>query len=907
MTQSLPTKLRTNVRLLGRVLGDAIRTQDGEAVFRQIEDIRQASVAFHREGTLEAGRLMDERLARLSPAETVRFAHSFACFLLITNIAEDQIQRRRGRDGDARPDTLAGALRTLQADGVGVDEVMELLAGALVAPVITAHPSEVRRKSVLDRQAAIANILDAMDDAGDETGESAAGRPILDRDLLRQVSILWRTRLLRRVKLGVEDEIETSVSYFERSFLTELPRLYEHWLDVLGHPERLPSFLRVGSWVGGDRDGNPNVTQAVMRRAMARQSRAALRLYLDQIHALGAELSISGEPEAIPPALLALAEASPDGSPQRADEPYRRALTGIYARLAATYPLLTGEAPPRPPAGPAAPYDGPDALKADLQAVQDALIASYGEAFAQGSLPDLIRGVEIFGFHLARLDLRQNSAVHARVVAELLKGAGVCPDYEALDEAARCDLLLAELAHGRLLHTPFADYSEEARREYDILTAAADLKRRYGRDAIRAHIVSNTQSVSDLLEVYVLLKEVGLYTPAAAGEGPAHTQVFAEPLFETIADLRAAPDIMARYLGLPLIAELVAPVGVQEVMIGYSDSNKDGSYLTSTWELNQASIALADVSREAGVRLQLFHGRGGAVGRGGGSSFEALLAQPPGTIGGRIRVTEQGEVVANKYADPEIARQSLETLAAGTILASLRKPAPSEQAAPHAEAMDAMAREAMAAYRALVYERPGFVDYFFAATPISEIADLNIGSRPTSRQAKRTIEGLRAIPWVFSWAQSRAMLPGWYGFGSAVARSGVSIAHLRELQESWPFFSSMTANMEMVLVKGDMAIAARYSGLVEDRALADSVFGDIRAEWDRTTEAVLAITGQSALLDHSPDLAATIRSRLPYIDPLNHLQIELLSRLRRGEDTEAVHDGIHLTINGIAAGLRNTG
>ncbi len=907
MTQSLPIKLRTNVRLLGRVLGDAIRTQDGEAVFRQIEDIRQASVAFHREGTAEAGRLMDERLARLSPAETVRFAHSFACFLLITNIAEDQIQRRKGRAGDARPDTLAGALRTLQDDGVGVDEVMDLLAGALVAPVITAHPSEVRRKSVLDRQAAIANILDAMDDAEDETGDAAATRPILDRDLLRQVSILWRTRLLRRVKLGVEDEIETSVSYFERSFLTELPRLYEHWLDVLGHPERLPSFLRVGSWVGGDRDGNPNVTQAVMRRAMARQSRAALRLYLDQIHALGAELSISGEPEAIPPALLALAEASPDDSPQRADEPYRRALTGIYARLAATYPLLTGEAPPRPAAGQAAPYDGPDALKADLQAVQDALIASYGEAFAQGGLPDLIRGVEIFGFHLARLDLRQNSAVHARVVAELLKGAGVSPDYEALDEEARCDLLLAELAHGRLLHTPFADYSEEARREYDILTAAADLKRRYGRDAIRAHIVSNTQSVSDLLEVYVLLKEVGLYTPATTGEGPAHTQVFAEPLFETIADLRAAPDIMRRYLGLPLIAQLVAAVGVQEVMIGYSDSNKDGSYLTSTWELNQASIALAEVSRAAGVRLQLFHGRGGAVGRGGGSSFEALLAQPPGTIGGRIRVTEQGEVVANKYADPEIARQSLETLAAGTILASLRKPAPTEQAAPHGQAMDAMAREAMAAYRALVYERPGFVDYFFAATPISEIADLNIGSRPTSRQAKRTIEGLRAIPWVFSWAQSRAMLPGWYGFGSAVARSGVSIAQLRELQESWPFFSSMTANMEMVLVKGDMAIAARYAGLVEDRALADSVFGDIRAEWDRTTEAVLAITGQSALLDHSPDLAATIRSRLPYIDPLNHLQIELLSRLRRGEDTEAVHDGIHLTINGIAAGLRNTG
>ena len=890
--------LRTSVRFLGRILGDVIRAEDGEAVFSQIEDIRQASVGFHRDGTDAAARLMAERLGRLSLPETVRFAHSFACFLQITNIAEDQIQRRRGRDGEGRSDTLAGALRALEAQGVGVDEVMALLDGALVAPVITAHPSEVRRKSILDRQGAIADDLDAYDHV-----RSDGDRGRLERELVRQVAIFWRTRLLRGVKLGVGDEIENAVSYFERSFLPVLPRLYAHWLEVLGEPARLPSFLRVGSWVGGARDGNPNVTEAVMRQAMARQSRAALRSYLDQIHALGAELSISAGLAGVTPELQALADASPDRSPQRADEPYRRAVAGIDARLAATYPGLAGEAPARPAAGPAPPYDGPDALRADLQTVLDSLLEHHGPTFGQGPLPDIIRAVEIFGFHLARLDLRQNSAVHARVVAELLKGAGVCADYEALDEPARCDLLLAELSHGRLLHTPFADYSEETRREYDILTAAADLKHRYGRDAIRAHIVSNTTSMSDLLEVYLLLKEVGLFTPG----DPARTQVFAEPLFETIADLRAAPDIMRRYLALPLIRQLVEPVGIQEVMIGYSDSNKDGSYLTSTWELHQGSLALAEVMREAGLRLQLFHGRGGAVGRGGGSSFDALLAQPQGTIGGRIRITEQGEVVANKYADPELARQSLETLASGVVLASLRKPARTELAAPHARLMDALAGEAMRAYRALVYETPGFVDYFFAATPISEIADLNIGSRPTSRQAKRSIEGLRAIPWVFSWSQSRALLPGWYGFGSAVSRSGASVDQLRELHQTWPFFSSTLANMEMVLAKGDMAIAGRYADLVEDRALAGHVFGEIRAEWDRTHEALLEITGQGALLQNSPDLAAVIRSRLPYIDPLNHLQIELIRRRRRGEDTEAVRDGVHLTINGIAAGLRNTG
>jgi phosphoenolpyruvate carboxylase len=351
----------------------------------------------------------------------------------------------------------------------------------------------------------------------------------------------------------------------------------------------------------------------------------------------------------------------------------------------------------------------------------------------------------------------------------------------------------------------------------------------------------------------------------------------------------------------------VEPIGLQEVMIGYSDSNKDGSYLTSTWELYQTSLALGRVARDADLRLQLFHGRGGAVGRGGGSSFEALLAQPQGTVNGRIRITEQGEVVANKYADPELARQSLETLTAGVVLASLRKAPVSELSAPHATTMDALAQAAMGAYRALVYETPGFVDYFYAATPISEIADLNIGSRPTSRQATRSIQGLRAIPWVFSWSQSRAMLPGWYGFGAAVETSGASIPQLAELCESWPFFSSMLANMEMVLAKADMAIARRYAGLVEDRALAEGVFGQIRAEWDRTTEALLAITGQTALLDRNPDLAAVIRSRLPYIDPLNHLQIELIRRRRRGDDDDAVREGIHLTINGVAAGLRNTG
>lgn len=897
MSVRFAEELRNTVRFLGRVLGDVIRAQDGEAVFEQIEAIRQASVGFHREGTEAAAEALAGRLGALSLTETVRFVHSFACFLQVTNIAEDQLQRRRFRSGEPRPDTLAGALKTLAEAGFGPADVSGLLSSALIVPVLTAHPSEVRRKSVIDRQGAIAQMLDKV-----EAARTPAETERLERELNRQMSIFWRTRLLRPARIAVADEVETTVSFMERGLAPALPGLYADWQRMLGPEARLGSFLKLGSWVGGDRDGNPHVTAEVMRHALRRQSRVAIGAYLEAVNRLGGELSISTRLAESTPALMALAEAAHDESPHRADEPYRRALTGIYDRLAASYMRLTGEAPPRRPQHQAAPYESPDELRADLQTVQDSLVAIHGDAFAEGTLPELIRSVEVFGFHLATLDLRQNSAVHERVCAELLRRAGVEEAYERLDEEGRCAVLLRELSHPRLLASPFVAFDEETRKELEILRMAAEIRRLYGPETIRAYIVSNTTAVSDLLEVYLLLKEVGLYRPGP----PPSAEVFAEPLFETIADLRAASETMARYLAMPLVRELLAPIGLQEVMIGYSDSNKDGSYLTSTWELHKASRALVRVASEAGLRLQLFHGRGGAVGRGGGSSFEALHAQPAGTVGGRIRVTEQGEVVANKYADPELARQSLETLATGVLLASLKREGASFSPLV-AEAMDTLGQAAMRAYRELVYETPGFADYFFQATPVTEIADLNIGSRPTSRRATRTIEGLRAIPWVFSWSQSRAMLPGWYGFGSAVERSGVSLAQLRELQESWPFFATVLANMEMVLAKGDMGIAARYAELVEDRSLAEQVFGQIRAEWDRTLEALLAITGQSALLERNPDLAAAIRTRVPYVDPLNHLQIELIRRRRAGDDQEAVREGIHVTINGISAGLRNTG
>ncbi len=887
---------RSLVRMLGAVLGDVIREQDGEDVFQQIENIRRASVGAYRDGSDASSKALTDELAQLTVDETVRFVHSFASFLQITNLAEDHVQRQRGRSGADIAASVAGVVTDLEAQGFTRAQIAERLSGGLVAPVITAHPSEARRKSVLDRQHAIAHDLDRLDLA-----QSDAERRRTEADLKRQVSILWRTRLLRQMRIAVEDEIANATSYFAESFMPAVPEIYAQWEELLGHD--LKSFLRVGTWVGGDRDGNPNVNGETLRRALRTQASAALRAYLERIHALGAELSLSSRFTAPGDELAALAERSGDTSPHRADEPYRRALTGIYARTARTLTALTGEAPARAPAINAEAYNGPDELKADLQIVQRSLVDSQGPSFSTGPLPDLIRAVDVFGFHLATLDLRQNSSVHGRVVAELLKSAGVADNYDALPEDERRKLLIEELSHVRLLSSPFATYSEETQKELRTLAAAAEAKRRHGPDAIRSYIISNTTAVSDLLETWLLLKEVGLFRP---GETP-EASIFPEPLFETIGDLRAAPRTMGDYLALPLIRALHSVSGVVEIMVGYSDSNKDGSYLTSIWELQKASRALHGVVSGAGFRMQLFHGRGGAVGRGGGSSFEALLAQPPGTVDCRIRVTEQGEVVANKYGDPDLTRQSLDTLVAGTLLASLTHTRANELSTQQAETLDTLSQAAMRAYRSLVYETPGFVEYFYDATPITEIADLNIGSRPTARTTTRSIESLRAIPWVFSWAQSRAMVPGWFGFGSAVRDAGVDIALLKQFWESWPFFRSAMSNMEMVMFKSDMSIARRYASLVKDRQLADRISGTITAEWALTRDTLLAITGQSDLLESSPDLARTIRSRLPYIDPLNHLQIELIARRRSGDESETVREGILLAINGVAAGLRNTG
>ncbi len=898
MTPAADDALREEVRLLGGILGEVIRQEGGQDLFDHVEAVRQASVAYHRDPASHPAKRLEKLLTAMTVDQAAGLAHGFALFSLLANIAEDRATRRRAQNqvvAGARPDTPEGALQRLAEQKVDKAAVRALLDEALVSPVLTAHPSEVRRKSVIDRIAAVSDMLDACDKAGDACSAAQINQP-----LRRQIVILWATRLVRTQGLVVQDEIDTVVSFLDRIFLRVAPKQLSAWRRLLDAPDLQP-FMRVGTWVGGDRDGNPNVDGAVLAAAFRTQSRAVLGYYLEEVHALGAELSLAAELAQVSPELAVLADAAHDPSPHRADEPYRRALTGVYGRLAATYEARGGTPPPRRAVVAAEPYPGPDAFEADLKIMRDSLVAYNGEVFADDRLSDLVTAVEIFGFHMATLDLRQNSDVHERVVADLLKTAGVCADYSGLDEEGRLSVLAAELASPRLLFSPYADYAAETLKERGILQAAAEALAAFGPQAIRTHIVSKTDAASDLLEVYLLLKEVGLYRP----EDPAACPIQAAPLFETIEDLRASRPTLERLLKEPSALAVAKARGVQEVMIGYSDSNKDGSYLTSGWELHEASRALVEVTKAAGLKLQLFHGRGGTVGRGGGSSFAGVLAQPEGTVQGRIRTTEQGEVIANKYGEPEIALRNLDALTCGAVLASLDQGKDHVFTADHGATLSDLSARSMAAYRKLVYETDGFVDYYRAATPIAEIADLKIGSRPSSRTASTRIEDLRAIPWVFSWSQSRVMLPGWFGFGSAV--QGQDMAELKAMAEVWPFFRTLVQNMEMVMAKSDMTVARRYATLVPDPALAARIYGEIRDEWQRTHDAVLAITGHDRLLGGQPELDRLIRLRMPYVEPLNHVQIELIRRRRAGDEDPRVREGILLAINGVAAGLRNSG
>jgi phosphoenolpyruvate carboxylase len=905
-------RLRNDIRLLGRILGDTVRDQEGADVFDLVERIRQTSIRFHRGDDKAARRELELILDSMSISQTVRIVRAFSYFSHLANIAEDQNNIRRMRAGSKageapRPGTLALTLLHARGAGISAPSLREFLASALVSPVLTAHPTEVRRKSTIDREMEIAALLDRRERTQLTPEELAAS----DEQLRRAVLTLWQTNILRRTRLTVLDEVANGLSFYDYTFLHEVPRLHCRLEDRLNEGEgaaqgELASFLKMGSWIGGDRDGNPFVTADVMRGTLKMQSGRVLRFYLDELHVLGSELSLAAHLADVSKDLRALAERSPDKSPHRSGEPYRLAVSGIFARLTATAARLEVETT-RAAVGEAAPYANVGEFKADLDILYRSLMANNSRVIARGRLRHLRRAVDCFGFHLASLDIRQNSAVHERTVAELIDSAMPGMSYLALNEEARIALLTDELHSARPLTSAFVKYSEETLGELAVFHAAAEAHAKFGAEAIPQCIISMCKGISDMLEVAILLKEVGLVDPSG------RSAINIVPLFETIEDLQASGRIMDRILSMHDYRKLVDSRGsVQEVMLGYSDSNKDGGFVTSGWELYKAEIGLVEVFERHHVRLRLFHGRGGSVGRGGGPSYDAIIAQPGGAVNGQIRITEQGEIISSKYANSEVGLDNLEVLAAATLEASLLQPRQDAQRAEYLEAMEQLSAHAFKAYRGLVYETEGFADYFWASTVITEIATLNIGSRPASRKKTREIEDLRAIPWVFSWAQCRLMLPGWYGFGSAVEtwlkeNPDTGMAFLKELYREWPFFRTLLSNMDMVLAKSSIAIASRYAELVPDVSLRESIFERIRREWQCSIDMLLQITGQERLLESNPPLERSIRNRFPYLDPLNHVQVELLKEHRAQNTDEQVLRGIQITINGISAGLRNSG
>lgn len=909
--------LREDTRYLGRLLGDTLREQEGVETFELVEQVRQTAIQFRRGRDADAQRALDAMLNALDHERAVVVIRAFALFSLLSNTVEDlhrNRQRRAARLAAAgRPEvgSVTEALDRILASGVDREGLARFFAQALVSPVLTAHPTEVQRRSILDCQREINRLL-IQRDRIQFTPEEAVDN---DDALRREVLVLWQTRLLRTVRLTVKDEIENGLAYYRSTFLKEIPRVYGAIETRLAAQADLqdvevPPFLVPGSWIGGDRDGNPFVTAEVMRHAARQHSQMALSHYLDTVNYLFSRMSLSDVIMDPPPELEALTAQSPDTSEFHLHEPYRRAFAQIYARLVATTVALGHPAPLHRPLGERPPYAEAAEFMADLDVVIASLEHQGSHRLARGLVGELRRAVEVFGFHLCPLDLRQHSGIHEATVAELFALSAGKPGYADLDEATKIAWLVEELGTARPLRSPFLPHSEDAARELEIFQAAGEIHARFGPRAIQNYIISKADSASDLLEVALLLKDVGLLTPGAA----PRLAVNIVPLFETIDDLRACAKIMDAVLSIPLYRELVASRGgLQEVMLGYSDSNKDGGYLTANWELYKAEVELVRVFARHGVALRFFHGRGGSIGRGGGPSHLAILAQPPGTVNGRIRITEQGEIIASKYADPEIGRYNLETLVAATMEATLlERPGAEAEDAGFFEVMEELSRHALKAYRGLVYETPGFEEFFWQATPVGEMGELYLGSRPASRKKSTRIEDLRAIPWVFSWSLARIMLPGWYGFGSAVSaflenHGTDGLLRLQRMHRDWPFLQSLLSNMDMVLAKTDMGIASRYADLVRDGQLHERVFGRIHAEWKLTIRHLLAITGQPGLLAASPGLARSIRQRFPYIDPLNHLQVALLRRYREGEQDVKVKRGILISINGIAAGLRNSG
>ena len=910
-------RLSEQVHLLGDLLGETIVEQEGRPLFDLVEEVRGLAKA-HRAGEEGAGERLLRRVEALPLAESRGVVKAFSTYFKLVNAAEEQervrVLRRREREahaaGASATETIGAAVRELRGSGRTDGEMQALLDRLLIMPVFTAHPTEAKRRTILTKLARIADVLRQLDLDSPTPEEERAAQEVLREELVS----LWQTEETRAYKPGVMDEVRNGLYYFETT-LHDLAPAIVATLEraVAAHYPGLrvpPAFLRFGSWIGGDRDGNPFVTAAVTEEALRAHQDLALRLLRRGIERLHGHLSATerrGVSAELEESLRRDAALFPDDA-KRSDEryrhqPYRQKLLYVYRRLGAT---LEASGRPwradhrlRPGAYPSAA-----ALLEDLHLLQRSLLAHRGERIAGGRLGTLVRQAEIFGFHLASLDIREHAGRHTSAVAEVLGRYGIAPGYAAASEAERSRFLTTEILAGRPFTPHRLDFSPATNETLEVFRLVRRAHERIGVAAVETCVVSMTRAPSDLLAVLLMARDAGV-----------SDRLDVVPLFETVEDLHAAPETMERLYENPAYARHLAARGAaQTIMVGYSDSNKDGGYLTANWELHLTQRALAAVCRKHGVSLTLFHGRGGTVGRGGGPTNRAVLAQPPESVGGRLRLTEQGESVTNRYAHPALARRHLEQLVHAVLLAGGRRPSPSpSRGGAWEKALNDLAPVAQTAYRELVHETPSLARYLRAATPLDEIERLNIGSRPARRGPAADLADLRAIPWVFAWTQSRMTLPGWYGLGSALSgwagEDESRWALLATMYRDWPFFRTLVDNAQLALRAADLLIAAVYATLADPRD-REAVFPRLREEYRRTEAALCRLTGQRDLLDEAPWLKRSIRVRNPYIDPMNYVQVALLRRLRGNPDeaeAEEMRDAVRLTVNGIAAGLRNTG
>ena len=948
--------LHHDIRMLGNMLGQAIRQHGGATVFETVERLRRACRSLRKceedlpyapesgtEALLAEIAALDHEITQIVNGcdlpTTIDVIRAFTVYFHLVNSAEQHHRTRRRHSYEvvdatvAQRGSLAALVEFFKSNQLSTATVQHLLDQLSIELVFTAHPTEATRRSLIVKSRHVDTLLEVHDHVDNMTPRQ---RMLWQRDLESTIALLWRTDAIRQVRPQPLDEIKMGVYYLDEILYHAVPELYAEFEQYLAdaYPNvglTTPPFLRLGSWIGGDQDGNPNVSAKTLLEALRLQRSHIIEHYRTSIEAMAQQFSQSLKHCTITPALQAslaqdaalLPDYDRELGPQTAQEPYRRKLSFMWMRLGATQALVQEESAGK--TATATAYLSVEELLADLSLIQDSLQADGEQTIAEGQLATLIRQVQVFGFHFAALDVRQHSERHAAALAELLRVTGLLSnDYMTLDEHERVRILKHLLSDPRILPRHELQLSAETRHVLDTFEMIRRAREEFGEQAITCYIISMACTLSDLLEVQFFCKEM-----AIAG-------LPIVPLFETIDDLRGCAAILdAAFMHPNYRAWLASCNDRQQVMLGYSDSSKDGGILTSSWELYQAQTRLAALGKQHGIGITLFHGRGGAIGRGGGPIYEAILGQPPGTVNGHIRITEQGEMLSFKYGLPSIALRSLELVVAGVAQASIPHDVlidshiPAETLQAWVEAMERLSANAYTHYQQMIYQDPNFLRFFEQATPILELGWLNIGSRPARRTKGRTIEELRAIPWVFSWMQSRYVLPSWYGVGLAleayIAEQDEHLPHLQEMYRSWPFMRAFIDNLQMTLSKADMHIARHYSLLVEDEELRHHFSQAIEQEYERTRRMILCIIGKKALLDNTPVLQRSIRLRNPYVDPLSYYQVALLRRLRAlggplllDDATEKTATGaeheraqltyaVLLTINGIAAGLRNTG